>query len=67
MVEHTDRHVPANTNAGWDIAAGVLLLTALLIAGVTYIHKRTYKHPTDVTWHGRGSGDEAPTDSTGAR
>jgi hypothetical protein len=27
---------------------------------VTYIHKQTYKHPTDVTWHGKGSGDAEP-------
>jgi hypothetical protein len=28
-----------------------------LITTVTVIHKNTYKHPTDVTWHGPGSGD----------
>ncbi len=67
MVQHIDRHVPAETNGGWNVAAGVLLLTAILIAGATYIHKRTYKHPTDVTWHGRGSGDTAPLDTGGAR
>lgn len=67
MAQHTDRYVPANTNQGWGIAAGVLLFTALLIVTVTIIHKRTYKHPTDVTWHGTGSGDTAPLDSAGAR
>ncbi|MFI5230826.1 MAG: hypothetical protein ACHQWU_17295 [Gemmatimonadales bacterium] len=67
MPQHTDRYVPADTNQGWGIAAGVLLLTAALIASATYIHKRTYKHPTDVTWHGIGSGDPAPLDSGGAK
>jgi hypothetical protein len=67
MPEHIDRYVPADTNQGWGIAAGVLLFTALLIVGVTIIHKRTYKHPTDVTWHGKGSGDIAPADTAAAK
>lgn len=67
MAQHTDRYVPADTNAGWNIAAGVLLLTAAIIVAATVIHKRTYKHPTDVTWHGIGSGDTAPLDTGGAR
>ncbi|MGH7621801.1 MAG: hypothetical protein ACREMU_05640 [Gemmatimonadaceae bacterium] len=67
MDQHTDRYVPANTNQGWGIAAGVLLFTALLIVTVTIIHKRTYKHPTDVTWHGKGSGDAAAADTIGAK
>jgi hypothetical protein len=67
MPQHTDRYVPADTNQGWGIAAGVLLLTAVLIASATYIHKRTYKHPTDVTWHGTGSGDTAPLDTAGSK
>ena len=43
------RYVPARTNDGWPIAGLVLLLAATLIVGVTVIHKRTYKHPTDPT------------------
>jgi hypothetical protein len=57
MSNHIDRYIPAETNGGWGFATVVLVFTALLIAGVTYIHKQTYKHPTDVTWHGKGSGD----------
>ena len=59
MSEHIDRYVPADTNGGWGVAAGVIALTVLCIVTVAYIHKQTYKHPTDVTWHGRGSGDVA--------
>lgn len=57
MSDHIDRYVPAETNGGWSVAAGVILFTVLCIATVTYIHKQTYRHPTDVTWHGKGSGD----------
>jgi hypothetical protein len=57
MAQHTDRYVPADTNGGWGVATGILVLTALIIIAVTYVHKRTYRHPTDVTWHGIGSGD----------
>lgn len=53
-MQHADRYVPADTNAGWGIAAGVVLLALVLIASVTYIHKKTYLHPTDVTMHARG-------------
>ena len=60
MDPHIDRYVPADTNGGWGFAAGIIALAVLCIAGATYIHKTTYKHPTDVTWHGRGSGDAAP-------
>ncbi|MEO6877514.1 MAG: hypothetical protein ABI205_03470 [Gemmatimonadaceae bacterium] len=57
MEQHIDRYVPADTNGGWGAAALVIALVIICIAGVTYIHKQTYKHPTDVTWHGKGSGD----------
>jgi hypothetical protein len=57
---HIDRYVPADTNGGWGVAAGVIAFTILCINTVTYIHKQTYKHPTDVTWHGKGSGDAEP-------
>ena len=53
-MQHVDRYVPANTNAGWGIAAGVILLVLCLIATVTYIHRKTYRHPTDVTWRAKG-------------
>ena len=53
-MQHVDRYVPANTNGGWGFAAGVVLLALACFAMVTYVHKKTYKHPTDVTWHGKG-------------
>ena len=53
-MEHHDRYVPANTNAGWPIAGGVILLAVACIIGATLIHKNTYKNPTDPTWHAKG-------------
>lgn len=50
--DHTDRYVPADTNGGWGIAAGVIALAIAFIIAATVIHKRTYKHPTDPSWHG---------------
>lgn len=66
MSDHIDRYVPAETNGGWGFATGVIIFTILLIAAVTYIHKQTYKHPTDVTWHGKGSSDAAPEHAAAA-
>lgn len=54
---HTDRYVPADVNQGWGIAGIVILLVIICITTATVIHKRTYKHPTDVTWE---AGTEAP-------
>ena len=51
---HQDRYVPAVTNGGWPFAGGVIALAIVCIAAATYIHKKTYKHPTDVTWHAKG-------------
>jgi hypothetical protein len=56
MADHIDRYVPAETNGGWGFASAVIGLALVLIGVVTYIHKTTYVHPTDVTWHGVGSG-----------
>lgn len=58
-MQHVDRHIPADVNGGWPIAAGVMLLVIVCIAMATYVHKKTYKHPTDVTWHARGSASGA--------
>ena len=55
---YADRYVPADTNAGWPIAGGIILLAFICIATATYIHKKTYRHPTDVTWQAVGSGGE---------
>jgi hypothetical protein len=56
-MQHVDRYVPANTNGGWGFATFIVLLAVACIATATFVHKRTYKHPTDVTWHGRGEPD----------
>ena len=59
MAPYTERYVPANTNGGWPFATFIVVLALVCVATATYIHKQTYKHPTDVTWHGKGSGDAA--------
>lgn len=56
-MQSVDRYVPADTSGGWGIAIGVILLAVALIATVTYVHKKTYRHPTDVTWHAKGQGE----------
>jgi hypothetical protein len=53
-MEHQDRFVPADVNGGWPIAAGVVALAAALIIMAYVVHEKTYKHPTDVTWHAKG-------------
>jgi hypothetical protein len=62
MAQYTERYVPADTNAGWGFAAFIMGLVVACVIVVTWIHKETYKHPTDVTWHGKGSGDTAPVE-----
>ena len=52
--QHTDRYVPAVSNGGWGFAAAIIGLALVLIATATYVHKRTYKHPTDVTAETKG-------------
>ncbi|HEX4682531.1 MAG TPA: hypothetical protein VH277_07485 [Gemmatimonadaceae bacterium] len=57
---HVDRYTPADTNGGWGFATFVIGLAVLCIVVATYVHRQTYRHPTDVTWHGKGSGGNAP-------
>jgi hypothetical protein len=64
MAQYVERYVPADTNAGWGIAAFILGLALACAVAATWIHKETYKHPTDVTWHGKGSGDTAPPEGS---
>jgi hypothetical protein len=68
-MQYVDRYVPANTNQGWGIAAFIVLLALACVATATVIHKKTYKHPTDVTWHAKGvkerGGMAAANDSLG--
>lgn len=61
---HVARHVPAKTNQGWPVVGLIALLTFSLIAAVVVIHQRTYKQPTDPTWHAVG-GQDNPTTGTG--
>jgi hypothetical protein len=53
-MEHQDRYVRAETNTGWGVAAAVIALTILCIVAVRIIHVRTWRNPTDVTWHTKG-------------
>lgn len=56
---HVPRYVPARTNQGWSVVGLVVLLTAACIAMTVVIHNRTYKHPTDPTFHAVGSAKPA--------
>ena len=56
---HVPRYVPAKTNEGWSVVGLVVLLAAACIVATTIIHKRTYKHPTDPTFHSTGSKADA--------
>jgi len=56
-MSHQPKYVPARTNDGWSVAALVVTLAVVLIVSVAYIHKKTYKHPTDPTFV--SSGDRA--------
>jgi hypothetical protein len=75
MAEQPPRYVPAETNGGWPIAAGVVVLALVCIGAVWQIHRTTYKHPTDVSWetndhpvieHGAAGGHEAMEHGAGA-
>jgi NADH:ubiquinone oxidoreductase subunit 6 (subunit J) len=63
-VPHVSRYVPAKTNQGWPVVGLIALLAFALIAMVVVIHQRTYKPPTDPTWHAVG-GQANPTKGTG--
>jgi hypothetical protein len=61
---HTPRYVPVRTNQGWGAVGLVVVLTIACIVMTTVIYQRTYKHPTDPTWHAVGGADN-PTKGTG--
>jgi len=48
------RHVPFKQE-GWGVALFVCLLAVVSAASAFYVHKTTYKHPTDVRNHAVGS------------
>ena len=50
----SDRHIPFKTE-GWGIALFIVLLAIGSATFATVVHKRTYKHPTDVHFQAAGS------------
>ena len=52
---HAGRHIPFKQE-GWGTALLVCLLAVLTAAAATYVHKRTYLHPTDVRMKATGDG-----------
>jgi hypothetical protein len=48
------RHVPLKQE-GWPFAIFVVFLAIASAAGATYMHNKTYKHPTDVRFHAAGT------------
>ena len=43
---HVDRYVPFKQE-GWGVALLIVLLAVVCAGTATYIHKKTYLHPTD--------------------
>ena len=54
---HVDRYVPAVTNGGWGFASFIIFLSIAFIVAVTYIHRQTWRQPTDVTWNSNDGGE----------
>ena len=54
---HQDRHIEVHKHQGLGAALLTLLLVAVLITAVTYIHKTTYKSYNDLTFHAKGGQD----------
>ncbi len=52
---HVDRHVPFKQE-GWGVALFICLLAVGSALTAFYVHKTTYRHPTDVRAHAVGSG-----------
>ena len=57
---HVDRYVPFKKE-GWGAALFIVLLAVGSAAFATYVHKTTYKHPTDT--HFRAAGTSSSTTS----
>jgi hypothetical protein len=55
---HVDRYVPFKQE-GWGIALFIVLLAVGSAAFATYVHKTTYKHPTDTHFRAAGSGSSS--------
>ncbi len=73
-----NRHIPFE-KGGWGAAIITTVAAALLFAGAFFIHKATYRHPTDVmartyphddgahggAEHGNSAGGTSPAGSAG--
>lgn len=44
---------------GWGVAFFVVMLAVASATGAWYVHKTTYKQPTDVRFHAVGTGGTA--------
>jgi hypothetical protein len=55
---HVDRYVPFKQE-GWGIALFIVLLAVGSAAFATYVHKTTYKHPTDTQFRAAGTGSSS--------
>ena len=51
---HVDRFIPFRQE-GWGIALFIVVLAIASATFATVVHKRTYKHPTDVHFQAAGS------------
>jgi hypothetical protein len=51
---YAGKHVPFK-KGGWGVALFVVLLAVASAASAAYVHKQTYKSPTDVRFHAVGS------------
>ena len=51
---HVDRYIPFKRE-GWGIALFIVALAVASAAFATVVHKRTYRHPTDVHFQAAGS------------
>ena len=62
---HVDRHIPFKQE-GWGVALFIVLLAVASAAFATTVHKRTYKHPTDVHFQAAGQSSQAASHSSPA-
>lgn len=51
---HVGQHIPFKQE-GWGVALFVVMLAVASAGGAWYVHKTTYKQPTDVRFHAAGT------------
>ena len=51
---HAGQHIPFKQE-GWGVAFFVVMLAVASATGAWYVHKTTYKAPTDVRFHAAGT------------